>query len=138
MNLAQPSLRISRAGRRGVLVMTAAAALLLASSQRVRGQSAVHDPGSLGKQRTALYLKATRAPLKDVETDLNHLALVSEGCRAEYGAKSCGLPEKPLGSDQLEERYAYYVKTPAEARLGGRAAKIDRRNWERPSAGDSR
>ena len=62
----------------------------------------------------------------------------SEGCRAEHGAKSCGLPEKALASEKLEERYGYYVRGPVEARLNGHAVRVERRNWEWPGTPDSK
>ena len=99
-----------------------------------RAQSADFDPPALSKQRTAICLNATRAPIKDLENDVNHLAVLSETCRAEYGAKACGLSDKPLESNTLEDRYAYYVRRPVEAHSSGRQAKIDRHNWEAPLA----
>ena len=86
------------------------------------------------KQRAAILLKATHAPITDLENDVNHLAVLSETCRAESGAKACGLSDKPLGSDKLDDRYAYYVRRPVEAHASGRQAKIDRHNWEAPPA----
>jgi hypothetical protein len=116
----------------------AAAALFLTFSGSGHAQSTDSQPSAVGKQRTALYLKALHAPLKELESDLNHLAVVSESCRAEYGAKSCGLPDKPLGSDKLEARYEYYVKDSVEARFNGHGVRVERRNWERPAAPDSK
>jgi hypothetical protein len=86
-------------------------------------------PEELGKRRTALYLRATRTPLADLESDLNHFAVLSETCRVKYGSTACGLSDKGLESDKLEERYAYYVKRPVEAHGKGQAVKILRRNW---------
>jgi hypothetical protein len=117
-----------------VLTMATVAALLLALAPAGRAQSGDLQPEALNKQRTALYLQATRAPLADLESDVNHLALLSETCRAEYGGQACGLPDKPLASGTLEERYAYYVKRPVEAHSRRPGVKIDRRNWEVPSA----
>jgi hypothetical protein len=88
----------------------------------------------LSKQRAALYLAATHTPLADLENDVNHLAIRSESCRIEYGAQACGLPDKPLESRKLEERYAYYVGQPVEAHAKGHGVKISRRNWEGASA----
>jgi hypothetical protein len=128
---------VSRAAWR-VLSLAAASALVLTLAPASRAQSADAQPEALSKQRAALYLKATRAPLADLESDLNHLATLSETCRVEHGAQACGLPDKPLESDKLEERYAYYVKKPVEAHSKGQGLKIDRRNWERASAPPSR
>jgi len=108
----------------------AALVLGLAPGQAGRAQSADFDPASLSKQRTALCLEASRASPADLESSLNHLAVLSETCRIHYGAKACGLAEKPLGSPTLEERYAYYVKRPVEAHSSGQGVKIDRRNWK--------
>ena len=114
------------------LVTAAAfAALALASARAGRAQSADFDPPALSKQRTALCLAASRASLREMESDLDHLAVLSETCRVQYGAKECGLADKPLASDTLEERYAYYVRRPVEAHFGTPGVKIDRRNWEK-------
>jgi hypothetical protein len=120
------------------LLAFAAAALFVASARPGRAQSTDSQPSAVGKQRTALYLKAIHAPLKELESDLNHLAVVSESCRAEYGAKSCSLPDKPLGSDKLEERYGYYVKDSVEAHFSGHGVRVERRNWDRPGVPDSK
>ena len=68
-----------------------------------RAQSADSHPAALSKQRAAIFLKATHAPLADLESDVNHLAVLSETCRVEYGAQACGLPDKPLESGKLED-----------------------------------
>ena len=112
----------------------AAAALLLALAPLARAQSVDFDPAALSKQRAAILLKATHAPITDLENDVNHLAVLSETCRAESGAKACGLSDKPLDSDKLEDRYAYYVRRPVEAHASGRQAKVDRHNWEAPAS----
>jgi hypothetical protein len=112
----------------------AATALLLALVPLARAQSVDFDPAALSKQRAAILLKATHAPITDLENDVNHLAVLSETCRAESGAKACGLSDKPLDSDKLEDRYAYYVRRPVEAHASGRQAKVDRHNWEAPAS----
>ncbi len=114
---------------RGLLSIAAVVVLLLAVPP-ARAQSIDFEPAALGKQRTALYLKATQASLADLESDVNHMAVLSETCRAEYGAKACGLADKPLGSDKSEERYDYYVRRPVEAHFSGQGVKIERRNWQ--------
>jgi len=114
--------------------LAAAAALLLTLAPMARAQSVDFDPAALTKQRSAILLKATHAPITDLENDVNHLAVLSETCRAQSGAKACGLSDKPLGSGKLEDRYAYYVRQPVEAHASGRQAKIDRHNWEAPPA----
>jgi hypothetical protein len=119
---------------RNRLSLAAAAALLLALAPVARTQSVDFDPAALAKQRSALILKATHAPIADLENDLNHLAVLSETCRAESGAKACGLSDKPLESGKLEDRYAYYVRMPVEAHGSKRQGKIDRHNWEAPAA----
>jgi hypothetical protein len=75
-------------------------------------------------------------PVADFADDINQLAVLSETCRAQHGSKACGLPEKALHSDQLEDRFAYYVKQPVESHAKAKSAKIDRRNWagSEPSA----
>jgi hypothetical protein len=113
-----------------VLSLVAASALVLTLAPASRAQSADAQPEALSKQRAALYLKATRAPLADLESDVNHLATLSETCRVEHGAQACGLPDKPLESSKLEELYAYYVRRPVEAHSKVQGLKIDRRNWE--------
>ena len=123
---------------RWALSLAAAGALVLTLAPISRAQSADAQPEALSKQRSALYLKATRAPLADLESDVNHLATLSETCRVEHGAQACGLPDKPLESGKLEERYAYYVKRPVEAHSKVQGLKIDRRNWQGSSAPPSR
>jgi hypothetical protein len=110
--------------------MSAGIALFLALAPRSRAQTADAKPATLSKQRVALYLKASQAPLANLESDVNHLALLSEACRVEYGTQACGLPDKPLESSKLEERYAYYVKQPVEAHSKEQGAKITRQDWE--------
>ena len=122
------------AAARWVLMMAAGGALVLALAASSRAQSADSQPAALSKQRAELYLEATRTPLADLENDVNHLALRSESCRIDYGAQACGLPDKPLESRKLEERYAYYVRQPVEAHAKGHGVKISRRNWEGASA----
>jgi hypothetical protein len=119
---------------RNVFTLAAATALLLTLAPMARAQSVDFDPAALTKQRSAILLKAAHAPTADLENDVNHLAVLSETCRAQSGAKACGLSDKPLGSDKLEDRYAYYVRQPVEAHASGRQAKIDRHNWEAPPA----
>jgi hypothetical protein len=114
----------------GVLVLTLAFA--------GHAESPDAQPEALGKQRATLYLQATRGPLANLESDLNHLALLSEKCRVDYGAQACGLSDKPLESGKLEERYAYYVKQPVETRSKGQELKIRRGNWARSSAAPTR
>jgi len=120
------------------LMMAVSGALLLALAPSSRAQSADSQPEALSKQRAALYLAATRTPLGDLENDVNHLAMRSESCRIEYGAQACGLPDKPLDSRKLEDRFAYYVGRPVEAHSKGHGVKIDRRHWEGTSAAPAR
>ena len=138
MRTRQVKRNIFSATSRKLLPLAAAAALLLMLAPIARAQSVDFDPPALSKQRTAICLKATHAPITDLENDVNHLAVLSETCRAEYGAKACGLSDKPLESNTLEDRYAYYVRRPVEAHSNGRQAKIDRHNWEAPNATPSR
>ena len=119
---------------RNFFPLAAATVLLLALAPVARAQSVDFDPAALSKQRAAILLKATHAPISDLENDVNHLAVLSETCRAESGAKACGLSDKPLESNKLDDRYAYYVRMPVEAHARGRQAKIDRHNWEAPTA----
>ena len=118
---------------RNLFPLAAVIVLLFAYAPIARGQSVDFSPAALGKQRAAILLKATHAPIADLENDVNHLAVLSETCRAESGAKACGLSDKPLESNTLDDRYAYYVRRPVEAHASGRQAKIDRHNWETPA-----
>jgi hypothetical protein len=111
------------------ILQMAVVAILLVTYVPLRAQSVDFDPAALGKQRAALCLRAGHTTLPELESDVNHLAVLSETCRAQYGTKACGLPDKPLNSEKLEERYAYYVRRPLEEHLDGRGMKIDRRNW---------
>jgi len=113
----------------GAFTMPTVLALLLTLAPAGWAQTDGSRPEALGKQRTALYLRATHAPLTDLGNDVNQIAVLSETCRVKYGATACGLPDKALESDKLEERYAYYVKQPVEAHAKGHAVKIDRRIW---------
>jgi len=119
---------------RWVLMLAVSGVLLLALAPSGRAQNADSQPEALSKQRAALYLAATRTPLPELENDVNRLAMRSESCRIEYGAQACGLPDKPLESRKLEDRYAYYVGQPVEAHSKGHGVKIDRRNWQGASA----
>ena len=121
-----------------VLRAAAAVALLLALAPAGRAQSPDSQPAALEKQRTALFLKASHAPLAELESEINHLAQLSEICRIEHSAAACGLPDTSIGSDKLEDRYSYYVRRPVEAHLKGPGVKIERRNWDVPSAPNSR
>jgi hypothetical protein len=121
-------LNVSPAASSRVLQIAVVAALLMTHVPG-RAQSIDFDPAALGKQRATLCLKAAHTLLPELESDLNHLAVLSETCRAQYGTKACGLPDKPLSSGKLEERYAYYVRHPLEEHLNGRGVKVDRRNW---------
>jgi len=104
-------------------------ALLSAWSPLARADNSDSEPAQLSKARSDLYLKATRVPVADFADDINQLAVRSETCRAQHGSKACGLPEKALSSDQLEDRFAYYVKQPVESHAKAKSAKIARRNW---------
>jgi hypothetical protein len=114
---------------RSLFALVAAAGLLLALAPASLAQNDDAQPEKLSKLRTDLYLRATRAPLADLESDVNRIAVLSETCRADNGSKACGLPDKALESEKLEERYAYYVKGPVEAHPKGHGPRIDRRNW---------
>lgn len=138
MRTKQSKRNVFSATSRKLFLVAAAAALLLTLAPIAHAQSVDFDPPALSKQRTAICLKATHAPISDLENDVNHLAVLSETCRAEYGAKACGLSDKALESNTLEDRYAYYVRRPVGANSGGRKAKIDRKNWEAPTATPSR
>jgi len=111
--------------------ITAAAvcALLLTLAPAGWSQSDTPQPAALSKQRTDLYLRAMHTPLANLESDVNHVAVRSETCRIKYGSAACGLPDKALESDKLEDRYSYYVKQPVETHAKVHPAKIDRRNW---------
>ncbi len=130
MKIRLPESNTHRCSGRGLLLIPAVVALLLPLVPAVRAQSVDFEPAALGKQRTALYLKAIQVSLADLESDVNHLAVLSETCRAEYGAKACGLADKALGSDKIEERYDYYIRRPVEAHFSGQGVKIERRNWQ--------
>jgi hypothetical protein len=106
--------------------------VLVSTGRAGQAESTDSQPDNISKERKALYLKAVHTPLAELEADLNHLAVASESCRAEHGAKACGLPDKALASDKLEERYDYYAKHPVESRLSGHAVRVEKRNWERP------
>ncbi|MDR3675093.1 MAG: hypothetical protein P4N24_06355 [Acidobacteriota bacterium] len=119
---------------RSLHLLAAATALLLILVPLARAQSVDFDPAALSKQRSAILLKATHTPITDLEGDVNHLAVLSETCRVESGAKACGLSDKPLESTNLEDRYAYYVRRPVELHASGRQVKINRHNWEAPAS----
>jgi hypothetical protein len=120
-----------------LVTLTVGTLLVFLLPRAAQAESAESQPEAIGKERTALYLKGIHAPHKELEADLNQLALASESCRAEHGAKLCGLPEKALASDKLEERYSYYVKGPVEAHFG-HGVRVERRHWERPGTPDSK
>ena len=108
-------------------LLLALAACLLASAPIARAENADSDPAQLSKTRSDLYLKATRMQVADFADDINQLAVQSETCRAQHGSKACGLPEKALSSDKIEDRYAYYVKQPRSYALVRDVGDIDAR-----------
>ena len=111
------------------LALAAALALLLTLARPCFAQTGDSKPEELGKQRSVLYLRATHTPLADLGKDVDQIALLSETCRVKYGSTACGLSDKALESDKLEDRYEYYVMRPVEAHSKSPAVKIDRRNW---------
>jgi len=115
---------------RRLLSLAATGALLLTLAPLSRAESADAQPAALSKQRAKLYVQAIRAPLASLESEVNHLAMLSETCRIEHGAQACGLSDKPLESSKLEDRYAYYVKQPVEAHSKDQRVKVRRQNWE--------
>ena len=115
---------------RWVLAVAAAGALVLALVPSGRAQNRDAQPEALSKQRAKLYVQAIHAPLANLESDVNHLAMLSESCRVEHGAQACGLSDKPLESSKLEDRYAYYVKQPVDAHSKAQGVKVQRRNWQ--------
>jgi len=115
---------------RWLLSIAAVGALVLTLPPSSRAQNPDAQPAALSKLRATLYVQATRTPLTNLESEMNHLAMLSETCRVEHGAQACGLSDKPLDSSKLEDRYAYYVKQPVEAHSKVQGVKIQRRNWE--------
>jgi hypothetical protein len=115
---------------RWLLCVAAVGALLLTLAPSSPAQNPDAQPAALSKMRASLYVQATRAALTNLESEVNHLAMLSETCRVEHGAQACGLSDKPLDSSKLEDRYAYYVKQPVEAHSKVQGVKIQRRNWE--------
>lgn len=115
---------------RWVLCMATVGALVLLLAPSSRAQNPDAQPAALSKLRATLYVEATHAPLANLESEVTHLAMLSETCRVEHGAQACGLSDKPLDSSKLADRYAYYVKQPVEAHSKVKAVKIQRRNWE--------
>jgi hypothetical protein len=111
-------------------MMAAVFALLLAFVPASWAQTAEPTPPEqLGKQRKDLYLRATHAPLADLAKDVNQIAVQSETCRVKYGSAACGLSDKALESDKLEDRYDYYVKQPVEVHAKPHSVKVNRGNW---------
>lgn len=117
------------AAGRGALTLAAFFAALLVLAPAAWAETDVSKPDELAKQRSDLYLRATRAPLPDLGNDVNRIAVASETCRVKYGSTACGLPDKALESDKLEERYGYYVKQPVETHAKAHPVKVERRNW---------
>lgn len=113
-----------------ILSLAASAALFLPLGPWARAQDVDDAPAALNKMRAALCLKAGHAPLADLEGDLDHLAVLSESCRVERGARACGLAETALPSGKLEDRYAYYVRQPVEAHAAAKQVGVDKRNWQ--------
>jgi hypothetical protein len=109
-------------------------ALVLALVPAGWAQTDAPKPEELSKQRKDLYLRATRAPLADLAKDVDRIAVLSENCRVKYGSAACGLSDKALDADKLEDRYDYYVKQPVEAHAKTHSPKVDRHNWGAPDA----
>ena len=132
------------AARKDAFTMAAVMALLLALAPAGWAQNDGSKPQELGKRRKDIYLRATHAPLAGLASDVNQIAVQSETCRSKFGSTACGLSDKALESDKLEDRYAYYVKGPVEAHAKEQGAKkeqgvkIDRRNWEGTNPSDSK
>ena len=123
---------------RNAISRAAIVALLLLPGLMARAASVDFEPEALAKERKEICLKAIHTPVADLESDVNHLAMLSETCRAEYGTQACGLPDKPLESNKLDDLYAYYVRHPVGAHAGAHQAKIDRHNWEAQNTAASR
>jgi hypothetical protein len=138
MNGSQLELHSRWVRKTSVLIATFYAMVLFATCLSASAQEADFRPEAVSKQRTALYIKGLQVSAKSLETDLNHLAVISEACRIEYGSKTCGLPGKALDSDKLEERYDYYVRLPMAARPAGHTVKIEKRNWNQPPTAASK
>ena len=119
---------------RWALAVAAAGALVLTLVPSGRAQNRDAQPEALSKQRAKLYVQAIHAPLANLESDVNHLAMLSESCRVEHGAQACGLSDKPLESSKLEDRYDYYVKQPVDAHSKAQGVKVQRKNWQGSSA----
>jgi len=119
----------SAAATRGALTLAAIFVSLFALVPPSLAQTDSSKPEELSKQRKDLYLRATHAPLADLAKDVNQIAVLSEACRVRHGSAACGLSDKALESDKLEDRYAYYVMQPVEAHSKSHAVKIDRKNW---------
>ena len=125
-----------------VLAAIVLVVLLLALASVARAQqpprSVEFDPAALEKARTALLLRSGQSQLADLEGELNHLAVLSETCRVEFGAQACGLDATALTSDKLEERFSYYVKHPVQSQNSGHQVKVDRNSWVQPNGAASR
>jgi len=111
------------------LTLAAVLALLLALAPAGWAQTEGSKPEELNKHRKDLYLRGTRAPLEKMADEVNQIAVLSETCRIKFGSAACGLSDKALASDKLEDRYDYYVKQPVEAHAKIHPAKVDRHNW---------
>lgn len=114
---------------RKFFLFTVGLMLLLALAPTAGGQSVDYSPAAVAKERTALILKATRTPVAQLENEVGHLAVLSEMCRATSGPTACGVSEKPLTSNTIDDRFAYYVRTPVEQHSSARKAKLDLHNW---------
>jgi len=121
-----------------VLAAIGLIALLLALGSLAHAQqqpaSVNFDPPALEKARAELFLKSSHSELSELENDLNHLAVLSETCRAEFGTKTCGLDSKELSSDKLEDRFSYYVRQPLQVHSSGHPVKINKHSWEDSNA----
>ena len=59
---------------RWLLCMATVGALLLTIAPSSRAQNPDAQPSALSKLRGTLYVQATRAPLANLESEVNHLA----------------------------------------------------------------
>ena len=121
-------------GIRAVRSMAAILILLVMVAPAAWAQNDDAKPDQLAQRRTSLYVEATHVALADLQNDINRIAVLSETCRIKYGTAACGLADKPLDSDKIEDRFGYYVKQPVETHAKGHGVKIDRNNWAAPAA----
>lgn len=87
------------------------------------------SPQDVSQARAKLYLAASREPRQKLAPQIYELALNSELCRLNSGAKLCGLSTQPLQDGSFEAIFNYYVKQPVDSVLNQQQIETRKADW---------